>query len=198
MQPLARSSRRQVYSPRSTIGGRGRRSTIAGIPEYRAELPGSGGRYRPTTHHPPPTTRHLRSWHERPNVEILPPGPWHLDVLDALTAEVGVAGRLTTDAHPAALAIEHQARAVLRGQRSSRVISGLILASGGPIPWPEPRGWPAPAGRLGPARLLTHSLAACSNPSPRNQPMRILAIQHSAHACHQGAGWGRHGHAHHP
>lgn len=58
---------------------------------------------------PEDALRHLRSWLERPNTEILHPGPRHLDLLDALTAEAGVAGRLTTDIHLAALAIEHQA-----------------------------------------------------------------------------------------
>ncbi len=52
---------------------------------------------------------HVRSWLDRPNVEVLDPGPRHLEVLDRLLGEVGVAGNLTTDAHLAALAIEHQA-----------------------------------------------------------------------------------------
>ena len=52
---------------------------------------------------------HLRSWLERHHAEVVHPGPRHLDLLDALTAEAGAAGRLTTDIHLAALAIEHQA-----------------------------------------------------------------------------------------
>lgn len=52
---------------------------------------------------------HLRSWLERPHAEILHPGSRHLDLLDALMAEAGAAGPLTTDIHLAALAIEHQA-----------------------------------------------------------------------------------------
>ena len=52
---------------------------------------------------------HLRSWLERPHAEVLHPGPRHLDLLDNLSAEAGAAGRLTTDLHLAALAIEHQA-----------------------------------------------------------------------------------------
>jgi uncharacterized protein len=51
---------------------------------------------------------HVRSWLDRRNVEVLDPGPRHLELLERLLAEVGVAGNLTTDAHLAALAIEHQ------------------------------------------------------------------------------------------
>lgn len=52
---------------------------------------------------------HIRSWLERAQAHPLLPGPRHLDLLDRLTAEGGAAGRLTTDVHLAALAIEHQA-----------------------------------------------------------------------------------------
>ena len=58
---------------------------------------------------PEEALHHLRSWLERPQAEILHPGPRHLDLLDALVTEAGAAGRLTTDIHLAALAIEHQA-----------------------------------------------------------------------------------------
>lgn len=51
---------------------------------------------------------HVRSWLDRPNVEVLDPGPRHLEVLARLLENLGVAGNLTTDAHLAALAIEHQ------------------------------------------------------------------------------------------
>jgi hypothetical protein len=50
----------------------------------------------------------VRRWLERPNVVVLEPGPRHLDVLEGLLGPLGVAGSLTTDAHLAALAIEHQ------------------------------------------------------------------------------------------
>jgi uncharacterized protein len=50
----------------------------------------------------------VRAWFARDNVEHLDPGPQHLDVLDRLLSTVGTAGNLTTDAHLAALAIEHQ------------------------------------------------------------------------------------------
>lgn len=51
---------------------------------------------------------HVRAWFARPNVEHLEPGLQHLDLLDRLLSAVGTAGNLTTDAHLAALAIEHQ------------------------------------------------------------------------------------------
>jgi uncharacterized protein len=51
---------------------------------------------------------HLRSWYARSNVSVLEPGPRHLDLLNHLFAALGTAGRLTTDTHLAALAIEHQ------------------------------------------------------------------------------------------
>jgi hypothetical protein len=51
---------------------------------------------------------HVRAWFAQPNVERLDPGPQHVDLLDRLLAAAGTAGNLTTDAHLAALAIEHQ------------------------------------------------------------------------------------------
>jgi toxin-antitoxin system PIN domain toxin len=52
---------------------------------------------------------HIRSWLERPQTQILQPGPRHLELLDSLMRDSRAAGSLTTDAHLAALAIEHQA-----------------------------------------------------------------------------------------
>lgn len=52
----------------------------------------------------------VEAWLQRPNVEIIEPGPRHPEILFRLLRQVGVAGNLTTDAHLAALAIEHQAR----------------------------------------------------------------------------------------
>lgn len=54
------------------------------------------------------TLRHVRSWFERPVVEVLEPGPRHLEILERLLTSVGVAANLTTDARLAAIAIEHQ------------------------------------------------------------------------------------------
>lgn len=52
---------------------------------------------------------HLRRWLESPTVLILQPGPRHLAIL-ASFADTGILhGSLLTDAHIAALAIEHQA-----------------------------------------------------------------------------------------
>lgn len=52
---------------------------------------------------------HVRAWLERPQLSLLQPGPRHLDLLDQLMRDSSASGRLTTDAHLAALAIEHQA-----------------------------------------------------------------------------------------
>jgi uncharacterized protein len=52
---------------------------------------------------------HLRSWLACPQVEILNPGPRHLDLMKGLADEAGTAGSLTTDLHLAALAIEVKA-----------------------------------------------------------------------------------------
>ena len=51
---------------------------------------------------------YVRSWHMRPNVSVVEPGPRHLELLDRMLQALGTAGRLTTDANQAALAIEHQ------------------------------------------------------------------------------------------
>ncbi len=51
---------------------------------------------------------HVRAWLDRANVEVLEPGPRHLQLVDRFLAELGVAGNLTTDAHLAALAVEYQ------------------------------------------------------------------------------------------
>ena len=52
---------------------------------------------------------HIRSWLERPQVQILQPGPRHLELLDGLMRGAQASGSLSTDAHLAAVAIEHQA-----------------------------------------------------------------------------------------
>jgi len=48
------------------------------------------------------------SWYSRTHVQVLNPGPRHLALLRDLLGTAGVAGNLTTDAHIAAIAIEHQ------------------------------------------------------------------------------------------
>ena len=52
---------------------------------------------------------HVRSWMSRPQVQILQPGPRHLDILDSFAQKRLLSSALVTDAHLAALAIEHQA-----------------------------------------------------------------------------------------
>lgn len=49
------------------------------------------------------------SWLAQPRVSILPPGPEHWSIFRRLCLETPITGRLTADAHLAALAIEHNA-----------------------------------------------------------------------------------------
>jgi toxin-antitoxin system PIN domain toxin len=51
---------------------------------------------------------HVRSWLVRPQTHVLHPGPRHLEILDGIMRDSQVTGRMTTDAHLAALAIETQ------------------------------------------------------------------------------------------
>lgn len=51
----------------------------------------------------------VRSWLDRPQAILIHPGDRHADILFDLLEAAGSAGNLTTDAHLAALAIEHQA-----------------------------------------------------------------------------------------
>ena len=50
----------------------------------------------------------VRTWLSRPYVSVLHPGDRHAEVLFGLLETLGTGGNLTTDAHLAALAIEHQ------------------------------------------------------------------------------------------
>lgn len=52
---------------------------------------------------------HARAWFAQPCVALLDPGSRHAEILFSLLETLGTAGNLTTDAHLAALAIEHQA-----------------------------------------------------------------------------------------
>lgn len=49
----------------------------------------------------------VNEWINRPNVFVLGPGEHHWAILARLLSRTGSAGNLTTDAHIAALAIEH-------------------------------------------------------------------------------------------
>jgi toxin-antitoxin system PIN domain toxin len=52
---------------------------------------------------------HVRSWVARPQAHLLVPGPRHLEILTEIMTSARASGRLTTDAHLAAMAIETQA-----------------------------------------------------------------------------------------
>ncbi|MEX2273716.1 MAG: type II toxin-antitoxin system VapC family toxin [Vicinamibacterales bacterium] len=50
----------------------------------------------------------VRGWLAQPYVGVIDPGTRHAEILLGLLETVGTAGNLTSDAHLAALAIEHQ------------------------------------------------------------------------------------------
>ena len=54
----------------------------------------------------------VESWLAQPNAVLLEPTPRHVSTLRGLLNQVGTAGNLTTDAHIAALALEHGAEVV--------------------------------------------------------------------------------------
>lgn len=49
----------------------------------------------------------VEEWYERPNVQPLDPGPRHLSIFREFLSVTGAGGNLVTDAHLAALAVEH-------------------------------------------------------------------------------------------
>ena len=51
----------------------------------------------------------IESWLEQPLVTVIHPGPRHLALLRELLIPTGTGGNLTSDAHLAALAVEHGA-----------------------------------------------------------------------------------------
>jgi len=51
---------------------------------------------------------HVRSWLAQPHVSLIHPGDRHAEILFGFFATLGSAGNLTTDAHLAALTVEHQ------------------------------------------------------------------------------------------
>jgi toxin-antitoxin system PIN domain toxin len=57
---------------------------------------------------PVAATEIVESWLEQSNVQILEPGPRHLEIVRGFFETTGVGGNLTTDTHLAALAVEHQ------------------------------------------------------------------------------------------
>lgn len=52
---------------------------------------------------------HVRAWLAQPQVVVLHPGDRHAAILFGFLESLGTAANLTTDAHLAALAVEHQA-----------------------------------------------------------------------------------------
>jgi toxin-antitoxin system PIN domain toxin len=52
---------------------------------------------------------HVRSWLEQPAVEVVEPGPRHVEQVLTLLEGVGTAGNLVTAAQIAAIAIDHDA-----------------------------------------------------------------------------------------
>lgn len=50
---------------------------------------------------------YVHDWLDQPNVELLLPGPKHLDIALGLLRDIGTAGNLTTDVQLAAYAIEN-------------------------------------------------------------------------------------------
>lgn len=51
----------------------------------------------------------LQAWLNRPLAVIVEPTPRHLDILSGILGETGTAANLVTDAHLAAIAVEHGA-----------------------------------------------------------------------------------------
>ena len=52
---------------------------------------------------------YVDSWLAQPNVELVAPGPKHWPLLRGFLKSTGTAGNLTSDAHLAAMAVEHGA-----------------------------------------------------------------------------------------
>lgn len=68
--------------------------------------------------------RVVQGWLDHPAVQLLQPGPRHMDILSRLLLAAGRAGNLTNDAHIAAIAIEHNAE-VLTFDRDFAKFTGL-------------------------------------------------------------------------
>ncbi len=75
--------------------------------------------------HPERAVAHVRSWQALHTVMIPSPGPRHLDILGELLEGIGAAGRITSDAVLAAIAIEHQGELFSNDSDFSR-FSGLM------------------------------------------------------------------------
>jgi toxin-antitoxin system PIN domain toxin len=71
--------------------------------------------------------RVIERWLDHPQAQVAHPGEQHYEILARLLKAAGVAGNLTTDAHLAALAIEHDAT-VLSFDRDFARFEGLRWA----------------------------------------------------------------------
>ena len=79
--------------------------------------------------------RHVRSWLSRRNVTVLEPGSKHFEILERLLVDAKATGNLVSDAHLAALAIEHGATLMTSDHDFAR-FPGLS--------WEDPLGSPTP------------------------------------------------------
>ena len=68
----------------------------------------------------------VQTWLDAPGAVVLNPGPQHYGLLRDLLSQAGTAGNLSSDAHLAALAIEHGATLVTNDRDFSR-FAGLSL-----------------------------------------------------------------------
>ena len=66
----------------------------------------------------------VQQWLDHPSVQLLQPGVRHMDILARLLLEAGTAGNLTSNAHIAAVAIEHGAE-VLSFDKDFAKFTGL-------------------------------------------------------------------------
>ena len=66
----------------------------------------------------------VEDWLTHPRARVLEPGPMHVGIFGRLLLQAGTAGNLTTDAHVAAIAIEHQAE-VLTFDKDFAKFTGL-------------------------------------------------------------------------
>lgn len=74
----------------------------------------------------------VRQWLDSPTAVLLEPGARHLDLVAEYLAEIGTAGNLVTDAHLAALAVEHRAELVSYDRDFAR-FSGVRTSAPSPL-----------------------------------------------------------------
>lgn len=74
---------------------------------------------------PEQATGFVDEWLDRPNVSAVAPGNAHWAIFKSLVQQAGTAGNLTTDAHIAALALEH-GRTVCSADNDFKRFSGVM------------------------------------------------------------------------